>query len=84
MSYFVPLDYIAVVDIQVEKSQGNPHEKYRGVPKGGVIQILPCIVVFIIYLSFLIRIELTLFIKNFYAFKINQRRNNTNFVILRL
>ena len=37
MSYFVPLDYIAVVDIQVEKSQGNPHEKYRGVPKGCVI-----------------------------------------------
>ena len=49
-----------------------------------VIQILPCIVVFIIYLNFLIRIELTWFIKNCYAFKINQRRNNTNFDILKL
>ena len=34
MSYFVPLVYIAVVGIQVEKPRGNPHEKYRGVPKG--------------------------------------------------
>ena len=38
MSYFVPLGYIAVVGIQVEKPRGNPHEKYRGVPKGGVIK----------------------------------------------
>ena len=38
MSYFVPLGYIAVVGIQVEKPWGNPHEKYRGVPKGGVIK----------------------------------------------
>ena len=36
----------------------------------GVIQISPCIVVFIIYLNFLIRIELTWFIKNFYTFKL--------------
>ena len=35
---FVPVDYIGVVSIQVEKSRGNPHEKYRGVPKGGVIK----------------------------------------------
>ena len=28
MSYFVPLDYIAVVGIQVEKPRGDPHEKY--------------------------------------------------------
>ena len=34
ISYFVPLGYIAVVGIQVEKPRGNPHEKYRGVPKG--------------------------------------------------
>ena len=34
MSYFVPLVYIDFVGIQVEKSRGNPHEKYRGVPKG--------------------------------------------------
>ena len=38
ISYFVPLVYIAVVGIQVEKPRGNPHEKYRGVPKGGVIE----------------------------------------------
>ena len=38
MSYFVPVDYIGVVGIQVEKPRGNPHEKYRGVPKGGVIK----------------------------------------------
>ena len=38
MFYFVPLGYIAVVGIQVEKPRGNPHEKYRGVPKGGVIK----------------------------------------------
>ena len=37
MSYSVPLDYIAVVGIQVEKPRGNPHDKHRGVPKGGVI-----------------------------------------------
>ena len=35
---FCPLDYIAVASIQVEKPRGNPHEKYRGVPKGGVIK----------------------------------------------
>ena len=35
MSFF-PLGYIAVVSIQVEKPRGNPHEKYGGVPKGGV------------------------------------------------
>ena len=34
MSYFVPLGYIAVVGIQVEKPRGNPYEKYRGVLKG--------------------------------------------------
>ena len=34
-SYFVPVDYTGVVSIQVEKPRGNPHEKYRGVPKGG-------------------------------------------------
>ena len=38
MSYFVPLYYIAVVGIQVEKPRGNPHDKNRGVPKGGVIK----------------------------------------------
>ena len=38
MSYSVPLGYIAVVGIQVEKTRGNPLEKYRGVPKGGVIR----------------------------------------------
>ena len=38
LSYFVPLDYIAVVSIQVEKPRGNPHDKNRGVPKGGVIK----------------------------------------------
>ena len=38
MSYFVHLGYIAVVGIQVEKPRGNPYEKYRGVPKGGVIK----------------------------------------------
>ena len=38
MFYFVPLGYIAVIGIQVEKPQGNLHEKYRGVPKGGVIK----------------------------------------------
>ena len=38
MFYFVPLVYIDVVGIQVEKTRGNPHEKYRGVPKGGVIK----------------------------------------------
>ena len=37
-SYFVPIDYIVVVGIQDEKPRGNPHEKYRGVPKGGVIK----------------------------------------------
>ena len=40
----------------------------------GVIQFSQCIVVFIMYLNFLIRIELTWFIKNFYAFEINQRK----------
>ena len=30
--------YIAVVGIQVEKPRSNPHEKCRGVPKGGVIK----------------------------------------------
>ena len=34
MSYFVPLVYIDFVGIQVEKPRGNPHEEYRGVPKG--------------------------------------------------
>ena len=38
MSYFVPLDYIAVVVIQVKKPRGYPHEKYRGAPKGGMIK----------------------------------------------
>ena len=38
MSYFVTLGYIAVVGIQVGKPRGNPHEKYRGVPKGCVIK----------------------------------------------
>ena len=38
MYYFVPLVYIDFVGIQVEKPQGNPHEKYRDVPKGGVIK----------------------------------------------
>ena len=38
MFYFVPLGYIAVIGIQVEKPRGNPHEKYRGVPKGCVIK----------------------------------------------
>ena len=38
MSYFVPLYYIAVVGIQVGKPRGNPYDKYRGVPKGGVIK----------------------------------------------
>ena len=38
MSHFVYLGYIAFVGIQVEKPRGNPHEKYRGVPKGGVIK----------------------------------------------
>ena len=38
MSYFVPLGYIAVVGIQMEKPRGNPYEKYRGVQKGGVIR----------------------------------------------
>ena len=38
-SYFVPVDYIGVVGIQVKKKEktkprGNPHEKYRGGPKG--------------------------------------------------
>ena len=37
-SYFVPVDYIGVVGIQVEKPRGNLHEKYRGVPKGGMIK----------------------------------------------
>ena len=37
-SYFVPVDYIGSVGIQVEKPRGNPHEKYKGVPKGGVIK----------------------------------------------
>ena len=36
-SYFVPLDYIGVEGIQAEKPRGHPHEKYRGVPNGGVI-----------------------------------------------
>ena len=35
--YFVPIDYIGVVGIKAKKSRGNPHEKYRGIPKGGVI-----------------------------------------------
>ena len=35
---FSPLGYISVVVIQVEKPRGNPHEKFRGVPKGGVIK----------------------------------------------
>ena len=39
MSYFVSLGYIAVVGIKAEKPRGNPHEKYRGVPKGGVIKV---------------------------------------------
>ena len=30
----IPVDYSGVVGIQAE----NPHEKYRGVPKGGVIK----------------------------------------------
>ena len=38
MSYFVPLYYNAVVGIQVEKPRGIPHDKHRGVPKGGVIK----------------------------------------------
>ena len=41
MSQFVVIwlfGYIAVVGIQVEKPRGNPYEKYRGVPKGGVIK----------------------------------------------
>ena len=37
-SYFVLLDYTGVVGIQAEKPRGNPHEKYRGVPKGGVLK----------------------------------------------
>ena len=37
-SYFVPFDYIGVVCIQVEKPRGNPHEKNRGFPKGGMIK----------------------------------------------
>ena len=32
--YFVPLDYTDVVG----NIEGNPHEKFRGVPKGGVIK----------------------------------------------
>ena len=38
MSYFVPLDFIAVLGIQVIKPRGNPHEKYKGVPVGDVIK----------------------------------------------
>ena len=39
MSQFVViLLFGAVVGIQVEKPRGNPYEKYRGVPKGGVIK----------------------------------------------
>ena len=38
MSYFVPVDYIVVVGIQVEKPRGNPHVKYRGVSKGDMIK----------------------------------------------
>ena len=37
MSFF-PLGYITVVGIQVEKPRGNPHDNYRGVPKGCVIK----------------------------------------------
>ena len=37
-SYFVPVDYIGFVGILVEKPWGNPHEKYTGVPKAGVIK----------------------------------------------
>ena len=33
MPYCVPLGFI-----QLEKPRGNPHEKYRGVPIGGVIK----------------------------------------------
>ena len=36
--YFVPVNYIGVVGIQLEKPWGNSHEKYTGVPKGGVIK----------------------------------------------
>ena len=36
--YFVPLDYTDVVGIKVEKPRGNPYEKYRAVPKWGVIK----------------------------------------------
>ena len=35
MLYFVPVGFIGVVGIQVENPRGNPHEKYRGVSKGG-------------------------------------------------
>ena len=37
-SYFVGLDEIGIVGIQVEKHRGKTHEKYRGVPKGRVIK----------------------------------------------
>ena len=33
-SYIVPLDYIGIEGIQIEKPGCNPNEKYRGVPKG--------------------------------------------------
>ena len=36
MSYFILLHCCR--SIQVEKPRGNPNEKYRGVPKGGVIK----------------------------------------------
>ena len=32
--YVVPLEYFRDEGIRVEKPRGNPHEKYRGVPKG--------------------------------------------------
>ena len=34
MSYVVPLGYIAVVGIQVEKPRSNPYENYRVFQKG--------------------------------------------------
>ena len=37
---FVLIKYakIPLIVIQVEKPRGNPYEKYRGVPKGGVMK----------------------------------------------
>ena len=34
MSYFVPLDYIAVVGIPVKKPRGYPHENTEVLQKG--------------------------------------------------